>query len=277
MMIWPLPGVSGSLLLRELRHLEAEASNICSHGSGGQHVDAYLAWVSGAVRRLRPLVAPGELRRLVVTETYWTVLTMANPSAAPPLMRALHDEIEARHHDLRAAVTAVASFVDSWSSAEGTALVVPDTNVLLHEDEELERISWHDIVGATAEGADVVRVVLPLLVVDELDDQKRDKVRDRARRTLRTIYMRFERDTGVTASLQEGSAQRGRVELRLLLDPPGHVRLARADDELVDRAAILQALLGKRVHFVTYDTGAALRATAAGLCTHRLEHGTGSA
>lgn len=278
MMIWPLPGVSGSLLLGELRHVGAEASNIHSHGSGGQRVvEAYLAWVSDAVRRLRPLVAPGELRRLVVTETYWTVLTMANPSAAPPLMRALHDEIEARQHDMTAAVATVASFMGSWSPAEGTALVVPDTNVLLHEVEELERISWHDTLRATAEGTHVVRVVLPLIVVDELDNQKRDKVRNRARRTLRTIYTRFEQDTGATVSLQQGSDQRDQVELRLLLDPPGHVRLPRGDDELVDRAVVLQSLLEQRVHFVTYDTGAALRATAAGLCTHRLEHGTTSA
>jgi hypothetical protein len=271
MMIWPMSGVSGARLLQELKQVHLEAANITSHGSDAQSVvQAYLTWVTDAVRRLRPLISPDELRRLVVTDTYWTTLGMGNPAGAPPLMRALFAEIEARPQDLAAAVSSLAAFLDSWDSI-GAALVVPDTNVLLHATEELELFPWHDIVAAEGKGADVVRVVLPLLVVDELDNQKRGKHSTRARRTLRSIYTRFEPDTRATATLQEPTAEHGRVEARLHLDPAAHSRLPRADDELVERCAVLQSLLDQQVHFLTFDTGAALRAAAAGLCTHRLE------
>ncbi len=48
-------------------------------------------------------------------------------------------------------------------------------------------------------------------------------------------------------------------------DPPGHVRLPHADDEIVDRLAAVRALAGRQVTLVTYDTGMAFRAGLAGL------------
>jgi hypothetical protein len=55
------------------------------------------------------------------------------------------------------------------------------------------------------------------------------------------------------------------VRAEVVLDPVGHVRLPIDDDEIVDRAAAIQTLAGRKVYFVTYDNGAAMRANHAGL------------
>jgi len=273
-MIWPLPQVSGSRLLQALREVEVGASNIYSHGSdGGSVAESYLKWVSDTVRTLRLLVAPSDLRRLVLTEAYWSVLSIPNPAAAPPLMRAIHDEISARQQDTKAAVEQVETFLHSWQSLpELTVLLVPDTNVLLHHEMELEGIPWHDVIDGAVRALDAVCIVLPLVVIDELDDQKRERARTRARRALNAIYAYFEHGTNGRAIVHPGSTARGAVQLRLLIDSPDRICLPRPDDELVDRAVALQSLLAQPVDFVTFDTGAAIRATVAGLRTHRLVH-----
>ena len=57
--------------------------------------------------------------------------------------------------------------------------------------------------------------------------------------------------------------------MELLFDPSGHVRLPRADDEIVDRALTVQTLAGRPVRLLTYDTGQSTRARAAGLSVHK--------
>ncbi|GAA2705233.1 hypothetical protein ACFY2R_26535 [Micromonospora olivasterospora] len=58
----------------------------------------------------------------------------------------------------------------------------------------------------------------------------------------------------------------------VVFDPPGHTRLSITDDEIVDRAAALQTLAGRRVRLLTYDTGMAMRGRNAGLTVHKLQH-----
>ena len=56
----------------------------------------------------------------------------------------------------------------------------------------------------------------------------------------------------------------------MLYDPPGHARLPINDDEIVDRALTVQLLAGRPVRLLTYDTGQAMRARAAGLTAVKL-------
>lgn len=271
MIIWPTTGATGINVLTALRDVEIDAGNIYSHGTdAGAVVTSYLSWVSAATNRLRGLVNPEDQRRLILSETYWSALSMANPSAAPPLMRAIHDEIAARQHAIKLAAQALSDFLTTWTQdALGTTFLVVDTNVILHHGQDVEHIPWHRLVG---EGTQVpLCVVLPLLIVDELDDQKRGKQRSEARRALRSIYAHFRSDVAIPVTLTSPTLGSAPVQMRLLLDDSGHIRLPRADDELVARAVSLQSLLGKQIRFITYDTGAALRATAAGLSTHHLQ------
>jgi hypothetical protein len=56
----------------------------------------------------------------------------------------------------------------------------------------------------------------------------------------------------------------------MLFDPPGHVRLPIADDEIVDRALAVRALAGREVTLLTFDTGMSMRARQAGLRAEKL-------
>src|SRR6185437_17047943 len=68
---------------------------------------------------------------------------------------------------------------------------------------------------------------------------------------------------------------RGEVTLELLYDPPGHIRLAINDDEIIDRAVAIQPLANRDVTLITYDTGQSTRARKAGLKAVKLTKGIG--
>ena len=65
---------------------------------------------------------------------------------------------------------------------------------------------------------------------------------------------------------------RGEVTIKVLFDPPGHIRLPIDDDELVDRTVTAKWLSGRDLRFLTFDMGQAMRAGAAGLHAIKLKH-----
>lgn len=125
-------------------------------------------------------------------------------------------------------------------------------------------------------------MLVPILVIDELDNLKRhnDKhVRWRAGYTL-AVFDRVLQSTTAPSLLREenfdavrgqtGGIPRGRITIEVLFDPPGHERSPIADDEIVSRALTAEARSGRRVRVVTYDTGQASRARHAGLEVRKL-------
>ena len=57
----------------------------------------------------------------------------------------------------------------------------------------------------------------------------------------------------------------GEISLEIVLDPPGHVRLPLADDEIIDRAVAIQSFAGRPVRLLSCDTSQHTRGKAAGL------------
>jgi hypothetical protein len=119
-----------------------------------------------------------------------------------------------------------------------------------------------------------------MVVVDELDRLEESSNRDvrwRARYTLAVLdrvlgdsdagRLRARDDTGV----ETGLIPKGEVTVEIVFDPPGHLRLPIADDEIVDGALAIQTLAGRPVTMITYDTGQAHRARMRGLKTLKLE------
>ncbi|USQ85746.1 PIN domain-containing protein [Streptomyces phaeoluteigriseus] len=113
-------------------------------------------------------------------------------------------------------------------------------------------------------------MLFPITVVDELDGLKeagKSRPRWRAGHTLGLL------DGTLNGSLsgilrRAGLSQDefcGQVSLEIVLDPPGHVRLPLADDEIVNRAVAIQSLAGRPVRLLTCDTSQHTRGKAAGL------------
>jgi hypothetical protein len=67
------------------------------------------------------------------------------------------------------------------------------------------------------------------------------------------------------------------VNVEILFDPRGNVRLPINDDEIVDRAAVAQALAGRDVTLLTYDTSQASRGRRAGLRVMKFDGSWGTA
>ena len=143
----------------------------------------------------------------------------------------------------------------------------------MEHDSKLEDIDFHGLSQAYWLDK-TVRVVIPVIILDELDGLKRsgdNHRRWRARHTLSVIDNAFSVGP-VPGLLHRPSADgtRGGVILDLLLDPPGRIRLPINDDEIIDRALAVQSLAGTNVPLVTFDTSQAARARNTGLKVNKL-------
>jgi predicted ribonuclease YlaK len=135
--------------------------------------------------------------------------------------------------------------------------------------------NW-DLAQLLHAGEGPVHILVPILVVDELDRLKesRDKeFRWRAGYTLAVLNRLVGAATGAavlkaadrTALEHATGGPLGVVTVEIVLDPPGHVRLPLDDDEIIDRAVASAGLAARPITLITYDTGQSMRARHAGL------------
>ncbi|MFC8094877.1 PIN domain-containing protein [Streptomyces sp. NPDC057301] len=150
--------------------------------------------------------------------------------------------------------------------------VVADTSFYIQHPHKLKEADFPELLSV--QGASV-HLVVPMVVVDELDQLKESKdkhVRWRARYTLAVLDQVFQQSTEQAVlhapdaeELRRTGLRRGEVTVQLMFDPPGHTRLPINDDEIVDRALAIKSLSGREATVLTYDTGQATRARVAGL------------
>jgi hypothetical protein len=159
---------------------------------------------------------------------------------------------------------------------------MPDTTVYIEHEKKLEEADFGAMLGLWGSP---IRILVPMVIVDELDGLKQHNkphVRWRAGYTLAVLDRLFAKSTG-TARLHAVGAlppapdgrMRGEVKVELLFDPPGHVRLPINDDEIVDRALAVEPFTGRPATLLTYDTGQAARARNAELNVIKLTRDIG--
>lgn len=178
------------------------------------------------------------------------------------LNQVLSAELDDRATAFMKACEEVNKWVQRWSGP-GVFMAL-DTNIYLHGDDELEDVDFAGLLGRIT-SATPIRLIVPMAVVDELDNLKqsgKNDVRGRARRTTRALHQILRADPAEPQPLRPGDLS---VMVELVPDPRGHVRLPNTDDEIVDRLADVQALAGREITLVTYDIGMAFRAQLAGL------------
>jgi predicted ribonuclease YlaK len=144
--------------------------------------------------------------------------------------------------------------------------VAPDTSFFIEHEDKLEEANFQSLLDLPGMP---VHVLVPIVVVDELDGLKKSKDRDTRWRAAYTLAVL---DRVLAASGGEATfgtvipaGQEGSCTVEILFDPAGHVRLPISDDELIDRILAIQPLAGRQVTLLTYDTGQSTRARAAGL------------
>ncbi|NUW46015.1 PIN domain-containing protein [Nonomuraea rhodomycinica] len=235
---------------------------------------AYLQWVDGAVSLLRHEISESDLDDLVLTKRYWILQSMHGSALLPDRMKDLViTELEGRQIAVGLAALQLAEQIERW--ARPGVFVMFDTSVFIQHEDKLESIDFGQLLQVRAEP---VHLLIPMIVIDELDSLKQSKdkhVRWRARHSLAVLDRLLPNPTHAALlrladyePLESGGIPRGEVSVEVVLDPPNHVRLPVEDDEIVDQAVTAQVLAGRPITLVTFDTGQSMRARAAGLrCT----------
>jgi predicted ribonuclease YlaK len=104
---------------------------------------------------------------------------------------------------------------------------------------------------------------VPIIVLDELDDLKRDRrAGDRARSVLHRLW-----ELRDGAGMAPAELKGRRVAIEVFLDDPHHQRLPGNDAEIIDRAVYVGELTGQNVTLVAGDYAMLYRAAAVGLGT----------
>lgn len=268
MLITPRLGADRSTLMKTVAQIEMDLANVRSGGtSAGDLFDGYLRWAANAVRMLRHQAREADVEALVLTRRYWVIQALVGGpiGTARDLVEV---EIDDRLAIFAEAIRNTRAEFERWDRMDW--IVVADTSFFHQHPQKLDEVDLSKVLESRHE---VIGLVVPMVVVDELEKQKRstDKhLRGRAQVTLAV----FERVASYGAGrlreadfspIDQGAIPSGEIWLDVLFDLPGHTRLPINDDEIVDRALSVQALSGKDVTFLTYDTNQALRARHAGL------------
>jgi rRNA-processing protein FCF1 len=266
MIVTPIPGASLTLVHQLLQQAHTEATNLNNYNSAEEHLLKYLTWANEKSRVLGSQVRAKDIEALFFTPIYWALLNGAGQVSgqlAPKVSNSLIDqEVRQRIADLDRAIESVKDTIVRWP--EKVSTLVLDTSFFIEHEDKLEDVDFSELAGQHGG----VRIAVPMTVVDELDQLKEAKasaqVRWRARYGL-----------AVLDRLLTDETMLGFVEVEVLPDPPGHVRLPDEDDEIVDRALALSVVAAGPVQLVTYDTGMALRAKIAGVPYRKLRKALG--
>jgi hypothetical protein len=279
MLITPRPGVDPKGLLETLRNLRNRVVSLRGGGQAGNaygRLLAYLEWTSEAVGMLGNQISSADLASLVLTSRYAHLLGgVGNMTSVETEVQRVVNGLVSLELDERAAVfdAAVTELERRRSVWEGVRyFVAADTSFYIHHPVKFRDI---DLAALTGLNDGSIQLLIPILVVDELDGLKRSKDKDtrwRAGHTLGVLDELFRGDYE-TAQLRPANVEiqrttgvrQGEVNVEIVYDPPGHVRLPINDDEIVDRAVAMKSLAGREVTFVTYDTGQSSRGRRAGL------------
>lgn len=254
-----------------LRELLIEVENLRTEAAFGNYYDhftRYMNWRVDSIRKLERLVSSGSISHLILDNPLELRVGDAGPGGDIRHLRTMVDFDRSRRTEaLQTAIEWLEKVERTWSG--DSPLILPDTSFYLTYPEKLEAIDFDDVLG---ERTPTLRLVVPMVVVDELDNLKRSKeskVRWRAAYTLAVLDHVY---TGPNqlSWLSRGPGSRADVVVDIVFDPPGHQRLPINDDEIVDRALSIERLSRRLPTLVTYDTGQALRARGLGVTVVKL-------
>jgi hypothetical protein len=271
----PRPGVDRRHLREALRRVQTEVRNV-RDGDVDDRPSAYIRWAHNSVKVLAKQISAADLDRLILTRRYWVLQSLSVRTESFDNLIDL--ELDERVADLEDACNAFERQINLWASLD--EFVVADTSFYIQHPNKLEEV---DLAGLLNVPEKSVHLLVPIIVVDELDGLKQSKdrhVRWRAGYTLAVFDRLFSRFTdrpaqlrAPDASVQATSGRRqGEVTVELVFDPPGHVRLPINDDEIVDRVLNIWPVAARDITLLTFDTSQSLRARAVGLRVLKIPH-----
>ncbi|MFE1230621.1 PIN domain-containing protein [Streptomyces sp. NPDC058745] len=236
------------------------------YSSAHSRLVTYLNWANESVRVLSSQITSRDIDKLIRTRMYQSLLDgvghLAGSSAEGLVNGLISFEVRQRVDSLSEAVDAFEAQLRRWPGT--VAVAVLDTSFFIKHPDKFEDVDFNQLIVTPYS----VRVVVPMVVVDELDRLKESKnqlVRWRAGYSLAVLDRLLDGGTGTSAH-----------EVEILTDAPDHVRLPDEDDEIVDRSLAVYAVASGSVRLITYDTGMAMRAKMLGLPVEKLRTDAGT-
>ena len=224
--MWPDVEPRGAIdesLVRLVGGLQTGASNVL--GQRGEAVVAdYRDYVDATSRQLQPHFALGDIDELLRTRTFWATFDV--PGAFTHVQQLVRHELEVISNRLDHMERQLGEFRQHWAGP--ARLVVVDTNVFVENTKRFDQIDWYSATDQRPNRP--IRLIVPLMVVDELDNLK---TRARQDRQLRVRHTLIELETllhnGDRAALPNAHASYPQVTIEVLPDPRRHERLSNAD------------------------------------------------
>jgi rRNA-processing protein FCF1 len=265
------PSANRHDVLEVLTGIRAEADNAMGPGNigvAGRLID-YLEWAAESARMLHNCIKDADIDRLIFTRGYDRLLaacgslTSTDTGTQRMLNSLINMEVRLRTEALDEIIMGLRSPNPQWAADDLYAVL--DTSVYIEHDNKLEKL---DIAPALTAFPDKrLHLLVPMIVIDELDvikNKGEDVKRWRAAYTLGVLERIFSPTQVRRGVLRDGEyGVRGAVDVEILYEPPGHVRLPVNDDEIIDRTLAASPLAPKPVTLVTFDTGQTFRAREA--------------
>lgn len=271
-----LPGVSNQLLVEGLTNVLNQARAAQSmRNDVVVNYENYCKWAMDSVGALSLLVEQEDLEILITTPRHWSLVSASTiqGNGSNSVIYLVNTELSQRIQEIEKAIQAIQSKIAQWQNYAGE-LMIPDTNVFLHENEIFDQIDWRQRLSIRPYTD--IHLVIPILVIKELDHNKRAsrgnpvsntnsmEVRSSARMTLKQINAYFPKPTSVHM-LEYGDSDHGSVSMTLMMDGVHHTSLPDPDSEILDRALSLEQATERKVTIVTKDISMSLSARNAGL------------
>ncbi|MFI0711873.1 PIN domain-containing protein [Streptomyces inhibens] len=257
------PGVTLDVAETNLRSAMNVLSNARSGGPFETLWQSYMAAVNKAVPLVAGTFAEPDIAAVLQSSAYWHLLPTSGLGTEPN--QAASHELSLRMADLQDALQDLERL--KRTAARPGVPVVMDTNILLWWQQP-GGVRWAEVLKGQGAEAGSARLVVPLVVIDELD---RHKYGDGllARRAATAIRY-LERALG-TSGPDEAVALAPQVTLEVARPAGRHPVGVDADLQILLCAADMDQLCptaGTRL--LTDDTGMRLRARDMGLTTMRL-------
>lgn len=189
-----LPGVDRDGTLNTLKSCRQQLDTTRSAGSSSSRFTGYYRWVTHSVFMLRLSLPAEDIDRLILTRRYWLLQGLEGQAHVELPLNLLNTEVDDRVADLDLVIQALKEQIDRWSRPG--RFVVTDTSCYIKAD-KLE--TW-DLEAILEPSGDPVHLLIPMVVIDELDRLKDIKDRHTRWRAGYTLAVLDRVLSGSTAS-----------------------------------------------------------------------------
>jgi len=244
-----------------------EAQNAANNNPGRSATEmaqAYLRWTETAEGQLRNVLLVEDVAAIIYTDRHWVLARSRGDE--PRLISMALAELYEQARILNAFTAELKHQRERWRYAPGI-LVVPDTNVFLRPDVKVQDIDWPVAMNSRVD----VRLVVPIVVVHELDRLKRQgnsTTAKAARIALRWLTEVLPPEP--TARSMPWSSTNPTTTIEVYVHD-GPSRPGDADGIIIDVTKWLRLVANRpATRLVTYDLGMRLRANSQGVAVQQL-------